>query len=91
MKRIQKACLTQTVIFSNHNGETTAYARKLIEEEYKKYIKKLDVSRTKYQLFYTNDRVPLKDLNLIQIIHNRRIIVLLFDLNDDRTIIILML
>ncbi len=51
MKRIQKACLTQTVIFSNHNGETTAYARKLIEEEYKKYIKKLDVSRTKYQLF----------------------------------------
>lgn len=31
-------------------GETTAYARKLIEEEYKKYIKKLDVSRTKYQL-----------------------------------------
>ena len=43
MKRIQKACLTQTVIFS-------AYARKLIEEEYKKYIKKLDVSRTKYQL-----------------------------------------
>ena len=34
MKRIQKACLTQTVIFSNHNGETTAYARKLIEEEY---------------------------------------------------------
>lgn len=50
MKRIQKAYLTQTVIFSNHNGETTAYARKLIEEEYKKYIKKLDVSRTKYQL-----------------------------------------
>ena len=40
MKRIQKACLTQTVIFSNHNGETTAYAHKLIEEEYKKYIKK---------------------------------------------------
>ena len=50
MKRIQKACLTQTVVFSNHNGETTAYARKLIEEEYEKYIKKLDVSRTKYQL-----------------------------------------
>ena len=50
MKRIQKACLTQTVIFSNHNVGTTAYARKLIEEEYKKYIKKLDVSRTKYQL-----------------------------------------
>ena len=38
MKRIQKACLTQTVIFSNHNGETTAYARKLIEEEYKAVI-----------------------------------------------------
>ena len=32
MKRIQKACLTQTVVFSNHNRETTAYARKLIEE-----------------------------------------------------------
>ena len=50
MKRIQKSCLTQTVIFANHNGETTAYAHKLIEEGYKKYIKKLDVSRTKYQL-----------------------------------------
>lgn len=50
MKRIQKVCLTQTVVFSNHNGETTAYARKLIEKEYEKYIKKLDVSRTKYQL-----------------------------------------
>ena len=47
MKRIQKACLTQTVVFSNHNGETTAYARKLIEEEYEKYIKKLDVSSRK--------------------------------------------
>lgn len=50
MKRIQKACLTQTVVFSNHNGETTDYARKLIEEEYEKYIKNLNASRTIYQI-----------------------------------------
>ena len=37
MKRIQKACLTQTVIFSNHNGETTACesSLNLIKELYR--------------------------------------------------------
>ena len=50
MKRIQKACLTQTVVFSNHNGETTAYAHKLIEEEYETDIKKLDASKTHYRI-----------------------------------------
>ena len=29
MKRIKAACITQTVLFSNHDGETTEFARKM--------------------------------------------------------------
>lgn len=50
MKRIKKACLTQTVVFSNHDGETTAYAKKMIEQEYEKYKNQLDSSKTKYKI-----------------------------------------
>ena len=28
MKRIKAACITQTLCFSNHDGETTEYAKK---------------------------------------------------------------
>ena len=48
MKRIKAACITQTLVFSNHNGETTEYAKKMIQKEYEKYKEQLDKSRTKY-------------------------------------------
>ena len=48
MKRIKAACITQTLIFSNHDGETTEYAKKMIQKEYEKYKEQLDRSKTKY-------------------------------------------
>ena len=30
MKRIKAACITQTLCFSNHDGETTEYAKKMV-------------------------------------------------------------
>ena len=48
MKRIKAACITQTLVFSNHNGETTEYAKKMIQKEYEKYKEQLDRSKTKY-------------------------------------------
>lgn len=48
MKRIKVACIMQTLVFSNHNGETTEYAKKMIQKEYEKYKEQLDKSRTKY-------------------------------------------
>lgn len=48
MKRIKAACITQTLVFSNHDGETTEYAKKMIQKEYEKYKEQLDKSRSKY-------------------------------------------
>ena len=48
MKRIKAACIVQTLEFSNHDGETTEYAKKMIQKEYEKYKEQLDKSRTKY-------------------------------------------
>ena len=42
MKRIKAACITQTVVFSNHDGETTEFAKKMIEQEYEKYKSQLE-------------------------------------------------
>lgn len=50
MKRIKAACITQTVVFSNHNGETTEYAKKMIVQEYEKYKAQLEASHTKYRI-----------------------------------------
>ena len=41
MKRIKAACITQTVCFSNHDGDTS---------EYEKYKVQLDRSGTKYKI-----------------------------------------
>ena len=49
MKRIKAACITQTLCFSNHDGETTEYAKKMIVQEYDKYKAQLDKSGTKYK------------------------------------------
>ena len=48
MKRIKAACIMQTLVFSNHDGKTTEYAKKMIQKEYEKYKEQLDKSRTKY-------------------------------------------
>lgn len=50
MKRIKAACITQTVCFSNHDGDTSKYAKEMICQEYEKYKVQLDRSRTKYKI-----------------------------------------
>ena len=50
MKRIKAACITQTVCFSNHDCDTSKYAKKMICQEYEKYKVQLDRSRTKYKI-----------------------------------------
>ena len=50
MKRIKAACITQTGCFSNHDGDTSKYAKKMICKEYEKYKVQLDRSRTKYKI-----------------------------------------
>ena len=50
MKRIKAAYITQTLCFSNHDGETTEYAKKMIVQEYDKYKAQLDKSGTKYKI-----------------------------------------
>ena len=50
MKRIKAACITQTLCFSNHVGETTEYAKKMIEQECEKYKNQLEKSGTKYRI-----------------------------------------
>lgn len=50
MKRIKAACITQTLCFSKHDGETTEYAKKMIVQEYDKYKAQLDKSGTKYKI-----------------------------------------
>ena len=50
MKRIKAACITQTLCFSNHDGETTEYAKRMIVQEYDKYKAQLDKSGTKYKI-----------------------------------------
>ena len=49
MKRIKAACITQTLCFSNHDGETTEYAKKAIVQEYEKYKAQLEKGGTKYK------------------------------------------
>ena len=38
------------IVFSNHDGETTEYAKKMIVQEYDKYKAQLDKSGTKYKI-----------------------------------------
>lgn len=50
MKRIKAACIMQTLIFSNHDGETTEYAEKMVLKEYEKYKNQLERSRAKHKI-----------------------------------------
>ena len=44
MKRIKAACITQTLCFSNRDGETTEYAKKTIVQECERYKEQLKSS-----------------------------------------------
>lgn len=50
MKRIQAACITQTLHFRLKEGETGEYARRAVKEEVRKYKESLERSRTKYKI-----------------------------------------
>lgn len=50
MKRIKAACITQTVLFSNHDGETTEFAKKMIAQEYEKYKAQMEKNHTQYKI-----------------------------------------
>ena len=50
MKRIQAACIIQTLCFSNHDGETTDFAKKMIKQEYEKYKAHLGTNGVTYKI-----------------------------------------
>lgn len=50
MKRVKAACITQTLHFQLKEDVGRDYARKLVEEEVKKYKAGLDRSGTKYKI-----------------------------------------
>lgn len=50
MKRVKAACITQTLHFLLKEDLGNDYARKLVQEEVKKYKDGLEKSRTKYKI-----------------------------------------
>ena len=50
MNRVKAACITQTLHFQLKEDVGRDYARKLVEEEVKKYKAGLDRSGTKYKI-----------------------------------------
>lgn len=52
MKRVQAACIMQTLVFSQKNemGYSREHAEKLNREEYESYKKTMERSRTRYQI-----------------------------------------
>ncbi len=50
MKRVKAACITQTLHFLLKEDIGRDYAKKLVEEEVKKYKAGLDKSGTKYKI-----------------------------------------
>lgn len=50
MKRVQSACLEQTLHFMLKDGEETALAAKAVQEEVAHYKLQLQRSRTRYKL-----------------------------------------
>lgn len=50
MKRVKAACITQTLHFLLKEDLGHDYAKKLVEEEVKRYKAGLDKSRTKYKI-----------------------------------------
>lgn len=50
MKRIVAACITQTLHFRLKEGETGEYARRMVQEEVKRYKENLQKSGTKHKI-----------------------------------------
>lgn len=50
MKRVKAACITQTLHFLLKEDLGSDYAKKLVQEEVKKYKAGLEKSRTKYKI-----------------------------------------
>lgn len=50
MKRVKQACITQTLHFQLKEGVDDDYAKRLVEEEVKKYKAGLDRSGTRYRI-----------------------------------------
>jgi hypothetical protein len=55
MKRIKAACLTQTLHFMLKEDIEHDLAKKLVQEEVKKYKAGLDRNRTKYKILSENE------------------------------------
>lgn len=50
MKRIQSACICQTLHFQLKDGISNAFNIRAVQEEVRNYKKKLDASHTKYKI-----------------------------------------
>lgn len=50
MKRVRAACITQTLHFLLKEDVGNDYARKLVEEEVRRYKEGLDKARTQYKI-----------------------------------------
>ncbi|MBQ6933794.1 MAG: hypothetical protein IJN37_05340 [Clostridia bacterium] len=50
MKRVKAACLMQTVHFMLKDGYPSYYAKREVREEYEKYLKQLERSKTKFKV-----------------------------------------
>jgi len=50
MKRVKAACITQTLHFLIKDGVTTEYAKRVVQEEVKKYKNGLERNKTRYRI-----------------------------------------
>ncbi len=62
MKRIQAACLQQTIHFQLKDGVSTEWNRKQVRQEYENYKAHLEQSHTKYKIV---DEIEQPDGSLI--------------------------
>ena len=62
MKRIQSACLEQTIRFAAKDAATAAEAARLADSEYRQYLVQLDRGRTAYKVL---EEQPQKDGSLL--------------------------
>lgn len=50
MKRIKAACITQTIHFSNVEGNGSEYGRRKVQEEITRFKKRMDRRGTRYKI-----------------------------------------
>ena len=62
MKRIQSACLEQTISFAAKDAPTAAEAARLTDAEYRHYLAQLDRGRTAYKVL---EEQPQEDGSLL--------------------------